>query len=77
MTKLAADKEAQPTGDGTTRSRSKVGTAFKTILGLAGLAALVWMGRSLGGYLPRFAEWVDGLGFWGPLDGGLCLLFPA
>ena len=30
------------------------------------LVALVLLGRQLGGLLPRFAEWVDGLGFWGP-----------
>jgi len=38
------------------------------LLGLAaGLALLVWLGRSLGGYIPGFSEWVDGLGFWGPV----------
>jgi uncharacterized membrane protein YdjX (TVP38/TMEM64 family) len=34
--------------------------------GVVGLVALVLLGRQLGGLLPRFAEWVDGLGFWGP-----------
>ena len=35
---------------------------------LAGFAAgaLVLLLRELGGTLPRFAEWVEGLGFWGP-----------
>jgi uncharacterized membrane protein YdjX (TVP38/TMEM64 family) len=33
---------------------------------LAG-AALVLLGRYAGGYLPRFAEWVAGLGRWGPV----------
>lgn len=35
-------------------------------LGIAALAALVWLGRSAGGYVEPFAQWVDGLGFWGP-----------
>jgi uncharacterized membrane protein YdjX (TVP38/TMEM64 family) len=30
------------------------------------LVALVFLGRAVGGYVPRFAEWVDGLGPWGP-----------
>jgi len=28
---------------------------------------LVMLGREAGAYVPRFAEWVEGLGFWGPL----------
>ncbi len=40
--------------------------ALKIGMGLAALFALVWIGREAGGYLPRFAEWVDGLGPWGP-----------
>ena len=35
--------------------------------GAVALVALVLLGRQLGGLLPRFAEWVDGLGFWGPV----------
>jgi uncharacterized membrane protein YdjX (TVP38/TMEM64 family) len=34
--------------------------------GMVGLVALVLLGRQLSGLLPPFAEWVDGLGFWGP-----------
>ena len=48
-------------------SGTKVATAVKLLLGLAALALLFWLGRSLGGYLPRFAEWVESLGLWGPL----------
>ena len=33
----------------------------------AGIAALLIVGRSAGGYIPAFAAWVNGLGFWGPL----------
>ena len=31
------------------------------------LAVLDLVGRELGGYVPRFARWVDSLGVWGPL----------
>lgn len=38
------------------------------IVGLVvGLAALAIAARQLGGYIPAFAAWVEGLGFWGPL----------
>ena len=33
---------------------------------VAALAALLLVGRAVGGYVPRFAEWIDGLGPWGP-----------
>ncbi len=39
----------------------------KLALGLAALAGLLWLGRSLGAELPRFAAWVEGLGALGPL----------
>lgn len=35
-------------------------------IGLVALVALVLIGREAGGYVPRFAQWVDGLGPWGP-----------
>jgi uncharacterized membrane protein YdjX (TVP38/TMEM64 family) len=34
--------------------------------GAIGIAALVALGRVGGGYIQPFAQWVDGLGFWGP-----------
>ena len=40
---------------------------LKILGGIAALAALVWLGGELGSYVPRFATWVDSLGFWGPL----------
>ena len=40
---------------------------LKGLLVLAAVGLLIWAGRSLGGYVPQFAEWVDSLGFWGPL----------
>ncbi len=39
----------------------------KIVLGLAALAILLALGRELGGYVPEFARYVKGLGFWGPL----------
>jgi uncharacterized membrane protein YdjX (TVP38/TMEM64 family) len=34
---------------------------------VAALGALFFLGRRLGGYVPVFAEWVNGLGAWGPI----------
>jgi uncharacterized membrane protein YdjX (TVP38/TMEM64 family) len=39
----------------------------KIAAGGAALIALVLLGRFAGGYIPAFAAWVDGLGFWGPV----------
>ena len=36
-------------------------------IALLALIALIWLGREIGAYIPEFAAWVDGLGFWGPL----------
>jgi uncharacterized membrane protein YdjX (TVP38/TMEM64 family) len=36
-------------------------------LGAAALAGLYLLGRTVGAYVPAFAEWVADLGFWGPL----------
>jgi uncharacterized membrane protein YdjX (TVP38/TMEM64 family) len=40
---------------------------LKVVIGLAVLVALFFAARQFGGYVPRFAEWVEGLGFWGPV----------
>ncbi len=37
------------------------------MLGLAVVAGLFLAGRQAGGYVPRFAHWVEGLGVWGPV----------
>jgi uncharacterized membrane protein YdjX (TVP38/TMEM64 family) len=39
----------------------------KIAMGVGFLAALIYLGRSAGGYLPIFAEWVEGLGLLGPI----------
>jgi uncharacterized membrane protein YdjX (TVP38/TMEM64 family) len=41
-------------------------SALKILAALAALAAVLWLGRLGGGYVPQFREWVEGLGFWGP-----------
>ncbi len=44
------------------------GTLLLKALGvLVILGLLIVVGRSLGGYVPQFADWVGTLGFWGPL----------
>ena len=48
------------------RSRPRA-SWLRVALTLAVLAALVVIGRQLGGLLPRFAAWVDSLGPWGPV----------
>jgi uncharacterized membrane protein YdjX (TVP38/TMEM64 family) len=51
-------------------ARSSAGvlpTLLKVVGVLVAVAALFFLGRELGAYVPRFAEWVDGLGFWGPV----------
>ncbi len=47
-------------------SRSPIPVA-RIALGAAAVSGLILLGRVGGGYLPPFAAWVDGLGFWGPL----------
>ena len=39
----------------------------RAALAVVALVLLVSVGREAGVYVPRFAEWVEGLGFWGPL----------
>lgn len=39
----------------------------KLALGMGVLGALLYLGRSAGGYVPVFAEWVEGLGPLGPI----------
>jgi uncharacterized membrane protein YdjX (TVP38/TMEM64 family) len=44
--------------------RSRIG---RVVLAIAVVIALLALGRAVGGYLPVFARWVDGLGVWGPV----------
>jgi uncharacterized membrane protein YdjX (TVP38/TMEM64 family) len=45
---------------------SRKGLVLKLLIAAVAVAALIVLGRQLGGYVPQFAQWVDGLGFWGP-----------
>ena len=39
----------------------------RLLVGVVTVTALLSLGRQVGGYMPEFGEWVDGLGWWGPL----------
>ena len=56
--------ETAAPGSGTAPSRRPIG---RILAGVGLLVALVVIGREAGAYVPRFAEWVDGLGVWGPV----------
>jgi uncharacterized membrane protein YdjX (TVP38/TMEM64 family) len=47
--------------------RSKGKLVLYALIGLAVVAALYLGGRQAGAYVPRFAQWVEGLGVWGPV----------
>jgi len=59
--------EGQGTTHGTAGAGGRALPWVKAAAALAALAALVWAGRELGAYVPRFATWVDSLGIWGPV----------
>lgn len=46
---------------------AKRGGLVRVLLAAAALVALFLVGDDLATYIPRFAIWVEGLGFWGPL----------
>lgn len=64
---------AAPTGSQGESSPEAAGTSsgspvfLKVLIGLALLALVILLGRSAGAYVPRFAEWVGGLGALGPI----------
>ena len=55
---VSRGKSGEPSADRVSGKRIAAGVVI--------LVALVLLGRQLGGLLPRFAGWVDGLGLWGP-----------
>ncbi|MEM9177132.1 MAG: TVP38/TMEM64 family protein [Myxococcota bacterium] len=60
---------AAPTGveeEATTES-GRGGLVLKIVIGVALLGLVIVLGRSAGAYVPRFAEWVGGLGPAGPI----------
>ncbi len=63
-------EHARPPEGGVPDASSRGATASRwprLVIGVVLLLALVVVARQAGGYIPRFAEWVDSLGFWGPL----------
>jgi uncharacterized membrane protein YdjX (TVP38/TMEM64 family) len=59
---------AMPDGVRTaTENRGRGLPLLRLVLIVAGLAALVLLGRSVGDAVPRFADWVGSLGIWGPV----------
>jgi uncharacterized membrane protein YdjX (TVP38/TMEM64 family) len=48
-------------------ARSGPAGLVRIAAGIVVLVAVVWLARQAGGYVPAFAEWVESLGFWGPL----------
>jgi uncharacterized membrane protein YdjX (TVP38/TMEM64 family) len=58
---LNTDAQVEPVA-----ASSRQGLVVKLLLGVGVVVALIALGRQLGAYVPQFAEWVDGLGFWGP-----------
>jgi uncharacterized membrane protein YdjX (TVP38/TMEM64 family) len=56
-----------PQGE-TAPGQSRRGLSWPRLaLALTALAAVLYLSRSAGAYVPQFAEWVDGLGAFGPL----------
>lgn len=58
----AVDAPATPPAG---KSRGKL--VLYIVIGLAVVAGLILVGRQAGAYVPRFAQWVEGLGVWGPV----------
>lgn len=61
MSEISAARESGPTAG------SRAASIVKILVVVAVIAALVLVGKQATGAITRFAEWVQGLGFWGPL----------
>jgi uncharacterized membrane protein YdjX (TVP38/TMEM64 family) len=61
---MAASTEA---ANAAAPARSKGKLVLYVVIGIALLAGLILLGRQAGGYVPRFAQWVESLGVWGPV----------
>jgi len=58
---------AQTRVETATTPATRPGLPFgKIAIGIGALAALIFAGRQAGAYIPQFAQWVNGLGLWGP-----------
>lgn len=60
------DSTVPTAADAPSSQRRSLGNLGRVGLVVVALFALVVAGRHLGGYIPQFAAWVDGLGLWGP-----------
>ncbi len=60
---------AEPTGDAAAEpaQASQPRTALRVVQGVVLLSAFIVLARFAGGYVEVAAEWVDGLGAWGPV----------
>lgn len=63
MMERAATEERQR-GGGEARRRNGLG---RLLVALVALVALFFVGDDVAAYIPAFANWVEGLGFWGPV----------
>lgn len=64
---MAAPPGSESTTDSTQGGDGPRWPIGRILIGLALLVGVIVLGRSAGAYVPRFAEWVDGLGPLGPL----------
>lgn len=67
-----SDAQAQPqtAPPAPTSGRASGGTGgliFRIAVGIAVVAALLLLGRQIGGYIPQFSAWVESVGVWGPI----------
>src|SRR5467141_1427407 len=61
---MTSPKEDRPMTAGSKKAGLPVAKILITLVAVVGL---VLLGRKAGGLLPQFAEWVNGLGVWGPV----------
>lgn len=60
--------QSTQSAENTRRSaKGRTSSLLRIAVGLAALVALILIGRYAGSYVPRFSNWVHGLGLWGPI----------
>jgi uncharacterized membrane protein YdjX (TVP38/TMEM64 family) len=62
---MAGDRSAGKNTQGGKRSWGKI--VLYAVIAAVVVAALLLFGRQAGQYVPRFAQWVESLGVWGPI----------
>ena len=59
---------SEPASDSAAEAKSsRLQIALKVLGALAAVTVLILFGRQVAGYVPQFAQWVEGLGVWGPI----------